>query len=79
MIGSQKEYIGKRLDWDQLSTLFPDRFVALDQYRDDGHSVSGVLVFVGKTRQEVTPVLREWADKGNKLSCLYTTESMIMM
>ena len=76
MTNTERQYIGKKLQWEQIIKLFPESYVALDEYKDEGDIITGIVMYVGKTKSEMMPVLKEWADKGNKLNCIYTAESM---
>ncbi len=75
MIIEAKEHIGKKMDWTEIEKLFPDCYVALDDYHTDGHKANGILCYVCTTQDEMTEELKKWASKGKKLFKIYTTES----
>ena len=74
---AMNEYIGKRMTWEELQSTFPDSFVALDDYKDNGTTVSGILMFQTKKKEVLWNFLAEYAKNNKKkLKHLYTTESM---
>ena len=75
MIGQAKEYIGKKMTMSEISKLFPECYVALDDYFTDGYNTTGILIYVCKSQDEITDVLEDYANKGKKLYKRYTTES----
>lgn len=75
MIINAENYIGKKMDWNEIEKLFPDCYVALDDYYTDGHKTTGVLLYVCTTQKEMTAALKKWAAQGIILHRRYTTES----
>ena len=73
---SADEYIGKNMDMQQLRSIFPDAYIALEDYSTDGYSSRGVLRFVCDSQMEMLRLLQDWTSHGNKkLYYTYTTES----
>jgi len=72
----QDKNIGTRMLWDEIAKTYPDMFVALEDYRTSKLETSGILRGVGRTMDELIPIMKEYAEKGNKLSSFYTTEKM---
>lgn len=75
MLKAAEEYIGKEVDLNEMGKLFPDCYIAVDKYHTDGHTSSGVLIYVCKDQKELNPILIQYAKDGIKLNCTYTTES----
>lgn len=74
MLKEAKKYIGKKMDLMVIRNLFPDSYVAVDEYNIEGGASSGVLIYVCKNQRELNPILIDYSSKGIKLSCFYTTE-----
>lgn len=75
MLKEAEEYIGKYMDWKEIESLFPNCYVALDDYYNDGHITRGTLKYVCKNRNEMTSELKRCLERGIKLHSIYTTES----
>lgn len=75
MLEQAKDYIGEEMEWDKIKQLFPDCYVALDNYYTDGWKTKGRIIYVCKDRKEMHRELKEWAAKGKLLHSIYTTES----
>ena len=75
MLKEAERYIGKKMDLMEIRKLFPDCYIAVDEYKIEGDTSSGVLVYVCKKQRELNPILVEYANKGVKLNCTYTTEN----
>ena len=75
MIIKAEKYLNTKMDWKDIEKLFPDCYVALDDYYTNGHYTTGTLRYVCTTQKEMTEELKKWAAKGIKLHCIYTTES----
>ncbi len=75
MLKEAEAYIGKYMDWKEIETLFPDCYVALDDYYNDGHITKGTVMYVCKNRKEMTQELKLFSERGIKLHSIYTTES----
>ena len=76
MVANTDANIGRRMSWEEIAQTYPDMFVALEDYRTSKKATNGILQGVGKTRDELLPILKDYATKGIKLSCFYTTETM---
>lgn len=74
MLKEAEGYIGKKMDLMKIRSLFPDCYVAVDEYKIEAGSSSGALIYVCKDQRELNPILIDYASKGIKLSCFYTTE-----
>ena len=74
MLEEAEKYIGKTMNWEEIERLFPNCYVALDNYKSEGHNVTATLVFVCKRQNEMLSTLKEYASRGNKLHTRYTTE-----
>ena len=68
--------IGRRMTWEEIAKTYPDMFVALEDYKTSKKETSGILRGVGKTQEELIPLMQRYAETGNKLSSFYTTEKM---
>ena len=75
MLNEAEPYIGKKVNLEKIGELFPECFIAVDKYHTDGHTSSGILVYVCKDQKELNPILVQYANNGIKLNCTYTTES----
>ena len=76
MVANTDVNIGRRMSWEEIAQTYPDMFVALEDYRTSKKSTNGILRGVGKTQEELIPLMKEFASKNNLLSCFYTTEDM---
>ena len=74
MVEGAEEYIGKTLNWSDIVDLFPNCYVALDNYVSSAGKVTAKLIYVCKEQDDMTDLLVEYANKGNKLHTRYTTE-----
>ena len=68
--------IGTRMTWKEIAKRYPDMYVALEDYQTSKDLTTGILRGVGKTREDLIPLMQEYAKAGNKLWCFYTTENM---
>lgn len=75
MVEGAEKYIGKTMDWNEIVSLFPDCFVALDDYKSTKAKTTAKLVFVCKKEDDMIDILEKYAENGNKLHTSYTTES----
>ncbi len=76
MVSNTDVNIGRRMSWEEIAKTYPDMFVALEDYQTSKKSTSGILRGVGKTRDVLIPLLKDFTNKGIRLSCFYTTETM---
>ncbi len=68
--------IGTRMTWNEIAKQYPDMYVALEDYQTSKDLTTGILRGVGKTREDLIPLMQKYAKAGNKLWCFYTTENM---
>ncbi len=68
--------IGTRMSWEDIAKTYPNMFVVLEDYQTSKKATSGILRGVGKTREELIPLMQQYAKTGNKLWSFYTTETM---
>ena len=76
MLENAREYIGRTLSWKDIERLFPECYVALDDYYSSEDGVTAKLVYVCKNQKDMLDVLKKYAANGNLLHTRYTTESM---
>ena len=76
MVANTDVNIGRRMSWEEIAKTYPDMFVALEDYRTSKKSTNGILRGVGKTQEELIPLMQQYAKMGNKLWSFYTTEKM---
>ena len=75
MLKEANAYIGEYMEWRDIEKLFPDCYVALDNYYNDGHITKGTIRYVCKDRMEMNNELKKYLDRGIRLHSIYTTES----
>ncbi len=69
-----EQYLGKKLSWAEIQYLFPESYVALDDYNEI--NLTGTLVYVTKDNDELWDYLADFVKKnGRQLRQFYTTES----
>ena len=75
MLDGVESYIGKHMEWTEIAKLFPNCYVALDDYYNDGHVTKGTIRYICKNRKEMDMEIKSLVAQGIRPHSIYTTES----